>query len=91
MKKRFHSGLAAGLATAAVTLAGCAADSQQSASVLPPKYLQIDQFERCLQSRQVGSHTQWCMPVSRPASCPVESWEQLNRLQGGDRVPACSK
>lgn len=74
-------------------LVGCTAGSEPSeealARVMPPKYLEISAFKTCLQSRQVGSHEEWCMPASRPGACPDESWSQLEALTGNDRPPSC--
>ena len=58
-------------------------------TVLPPAYLQVAGFQRCLGEQTVGTHRQWCLPVARPVKCPEASWQQLNQLQGRDRVPAC--
>jgi hypothetical protein len=59
------------------------------ALALPPKYLEVRQFQSCLAVEQVDSYEQWCMPASKPDSCPSESWSQLNQLQGNDKVPSC--
>ena len=65
------------------------ASSASSASALPPKYLEVSQFQSCLGTKQVGTIEQWCMPASRPSICPAESWSQLDRLQGKDKIPPC--
>lgn len=78
---------------AALLIGGCApgegpaADS--SAAALPPKYLGVSDFQSCLETVQVGSHEQWCMPSKKPANCPAESWEQLGALEGDDALPSC--
>ncbi|MFB1010824.1 MAG: hypothetical protein QMB92_05200 [Thiopseudomonas sp.] len=89
MKIPVKSGLLTVIAVTA-TLTGCAGDSQQALSALPPQYLQVDQFQSCLRSEQVGSYSRWCLPAVRPDSCPLDSWEQLQWLQGSERVPGCS-
>lgn len=82
--------------TAVLALTACnsgmqspASQSDLTASTLPPKYLELDQFQSCLSSKQVGTSRQWCMPTSKPDNCPAQSWDQLNQLQGNDRVPDC--
>ncbi|NLD15411.1 MAG: hypothetical protein GX665_10045 [Gammaproteobacteria bacterium] len=89
MKIPVKSGLLTVIAVTA-TLTGCAGDSQQALSALPPQYLQVDQFQSCLRSEQVGSYSRWCLPAVRPDSCPLDSWEQLQQLQSSERVPGCS-
>ncbi len=58
-------------------------------AALPPKYLEIPQFERCLAEQDQGSYRTWCLPNARPAACPEESWRVLSALQGQDQVPPC--
>ncbi|MBW7930023.1 MAG: hypothetical protein H3C57_01780 [Gammaproteobacteria bacterium] len=60
-----------------------------SAAAVPPKYLRVSDFQGCLETVQVGSHEQWCMPSEKPANCPAESWEQLGALEGDDALPSC--
>lgn len=99
MKANKRLAILAGVA-AALLLGGCApgegpaagstgpaADS--SATVVPPKYLGVSDFQSCLETVQVGSHEQWCMPSEKPANCPAESWEQLGGLEGDDALPSC--
>lgn len=90
-KNLFSAGLLAPLA-----VQGCqqvappvAPSATAALTALPPAYLQVDGFQRCLGEQTVGTHRQWCLPVTRPAQCPEASWQQLNQLQGRDRVPAC--
>lgn len=87
MLKAVVSVLVPGVVLAA--LVGCAADSQSSAAALPPKYLQVKEFDQCLQTEQVGTHQQWCLPLARPDACRTESWEQLQKLQFEERMPVC--
>jgi hypothetical protein len=93
---KFMPGVAAVFSIAAlVVIGGCTAgtpseDSLASpVSVLPPKYLEVREFQSCLEARTVDSYQQWCMPAAKPESCPSESWSQLSQLQGKDRVPSC--
>ncbi len=85
----------------AVCMAGCgaqppkdaavkkAAASQPSVSMAAPKYLSIKQFKDCLATQTVNRYQSWCMPPEKPSSCPATSWEQLQGLQGYERIPAC--
>ena len=58
-------------------------------AALPPKYLAIKDFDRCLTEQDMGSYRAWCLPAKKPATCPESSWQQLNRLTGPDKVPSC--
>jgi len=52
---------------------------------LPPKYLQVKDFKECLGTEQVSTHTQYCMPQYKPNACPLDSWQQLVKLD----MPKC--
>ncbi|WP_365305869.1 hypothetical protein [uncultured Thiodictyon sp.] len=56
---------------------------------LPPKYLEVKDFQRCLADKNMGASTAWCLPAKKPATCPRESWHQLRRLSGEDKIPRC--
>jgi len=58
-------------------------------AVLPPKYLSVPNFEQCLATKNMGSWTAWCMPKTKPYSCPDASWQALNSLTGRDRMQSC--
>ncbi len=60
-----------------------------ASAVLPPKYLGVADFQKCLATKNMGTWSAWCMPASKPASCPDDSWTQLNGLTEKDRVPGC--
>jgi len=60
-----------------------------SAAALPPKYLEVKDFRRCLATQQIGSYRAWCIPAAKPESCPATSWDQLQALGGKDQVPDC--
>ncbi len=59
-------------------------------AALPPKYLEIPQFDRCLAEQDQGGYRTWCLPDARPAACPEASWKALEALRGGDQVPPCT-
>lgn len=58
-------------------------------AVLPPRYLAIKNFKRCLATKNQGTWTAWCLPSQKPDRCPASSWHQLNQLTGSDKIPAC--
>jgi len=59
-------------------------------AALPPKYLSVPAFKRCLATQSKGSYQVWCLPASRPEACPRSSWASLTDLQGPDQLPACA-
>lgn len=62
-----------------------------SHAVQPPRYLQVNGFEKCLAEQSKGTYSAWCMPSSKVNACPRASWKQLRALKGPDAVPRCSK
>ena len=66
-----------------------AAVATASVAALPPKYLGIKDFKRCLAVRQFATYRAWCMPAAQPESCPAASWAELKALTASERVPAC--
>jgi hypothetical protein len=63
--------------------------SADAASVLPPKYLSVPDFQACLSKQSEGTYEAICLPTQRPAVCPRKSWHTLRRLIGDQRVPRC--
>ena len=72
-------GLLAALLTAAT----------HASAVLPPRYLAIPAFEKCLAEQQNGSFQTWCMPATKLRACPQESWRALRQLKGNEKLPLC--
>jgi hypothetical protein len=66
-----------------------AAIASGSSAALPPKYLAVKDFKRCLAVQQFATYRAWCMPTAQPESCPAASWAELIALTGNDRIPAC--
>lgn len=60
-----------------------------SAAALPPKYLEVKDFRRCLATQQIGSYRTWCILAAKPENCPATSWYQLQALGGKNQVPDC--
>ncbi|MCL5261024.1 MAG: hypothetical protein M1561_05020 [Gammaproteobacteria bacterium] len=58
-------------------------------AVLPPKYLSVKNFKQCLGTKNMGTWSAWCMPATKPATCPDNSWKELNKLTGRDRLSNC--
>lgn len=53
--------------------------------VLPPAYLNVPNFQSCLQTESQGSWQSWCMPKTQPNDCPQSSWKELST----QNIPAC--
>lgn len=58
-------------------------------AVLPPQYLNVENFQQCLATKDMGTWKAWCIPDTKPDSCPDQSWQQLNGLTGKDKIPSC--
>ena len=58
---------------------------------LPPRYLEVKDFSKCLTTKNMGTWESWCMPDVKPSLCPETSWEKLNHLTGLDEVPSCQE
>lgn len=67
--------------------------SQKSTNnqMLPPKYLSIEGFKDCLSTQTEGSAQYYCMPSEKPANCSTKAWEELNKLEGSEKIPTCKK
>lgn len=55
----------------------------------PPKYLAIKDFNLCLQEKNMGTYSVWCLPSKKASACPKASWKALKRLKNRDKVQAC--
>ncbi|MEJ2793670.1 hypothetical protein WAE56_09645 [Iodobacter sp. LRB] len=73
-----------------VLLATTAGTAVNGAAALPPKYLEIKDFKKCLKDKAVESYYILCMPDKKPAACPRASWKQLNALTANDKIPSCA-
>ena len=61
---------------------------------LPPKYLSIDGHKDCLSSHspRVGAtHTEICLPSSKPSSCSAASWDKLKDEVSARRIDKCNQ
>lgn len=74
----------------ALLLAVLASHAGASFAVTPPKYLSVRDFRQCLASEPHDSYRTWCLPAQQPQQCSDDSWQQLQALQGDDRVAACA-
>lgn len=60
------------------------------ANAIPaPKYLSITDWDKCLVSEEKGTSASWCMPAEKGTECPQDSWEKLNDLGDGHKIPPC--
>lgn len=50
-----------------------------SGAALPPKYLRVPEFKKCLGTVHLGTANFFCMPDKKPGACPAESWKQLEK------------
>ena len=57
--------------------------------MLPPKYISIDGFKACLDTQTKGLAVFYCMPDAKPHAYSNESWEQLNNLDGSEKLHIC--
>ena len=50
-----------------------------------PAYLQVPEFQSCLGTHlsPFGSHSEYCLPDTKPDLCPSDSWMSLNNLFEG--------
>jgi hypothetical protein len=60
-----------------------------ASATLPPRYLSVPQFQKCLATQDRDGYRAWCMPAIRPRLCPVKSWHRLMSLDASDAVPRC--
>lgn len=58
-------------------------------AALPPKYLAVEDFKRCLATQEINGYRAWCLPPEKPVDCPPPSWAELKALAGNDQLPAC--
>ena len=54
-------------------------------NALPPKYLSVPGFQKCLSKKDMGSWQSWCIPVAKNAACELSSWQQLQSMD----LPKC--
>lgn len=93
MKSTFTAVLLMPLILAAACNAAVESSSDSNkpnAAALPPKYLEVSDFQRCLGKESHGTYTTWCLPSERPETCVSASWQALVKLQGKDAVPSCT-
>ncbi len=51
--------------------------SSHAMAALPPQYLSVPDFKRCLSSQSKGTWQAWCVPKQKPTGCPQSSWDAL--------------
>jgi hypothetical protein len=44
---------------------------------LPPKYLSVPDFQKCLSQKNMGTWKSWCLPENKLKGCPSSSWDKL--------------
>lgn len=55
-------------------------------NVLPPAYLSIAKWKQCTAIERNSTWSGYCLPKTRPASCPTRSWAILRK---GHSMPSC--
>ena len=73
-----------------VLLLALLAPATVALAALPPRYLQVPDFQQCLADEARLSYRAWCMPSKKPRACPAASWKQLRALRHADAVPRCA-
>ena len=53
----------------------------------PPAFLSVDNFQLCLDNRNVSSSSEWCMPENKPEKCSNGSWTKLKSVFHGSACP----
>jgi len=62
--------------------------ADEGVGALPPDYLSVEGYEQCLgQHQPTGSHSEWCIPSTRPDACLTQSYEQLRQVFTGSSCP----
>ena len=58
---------------------GCGPQTEKLVRVGAPPYLRVASFRDCLGDHPspTGSHSELCLPASKPEGCPEESWKSL--------------
>ncbi|KAF7637085.1 hypothetical protein Mgra_00003474 [Meloidogyne graminicola] len=56
---------------------------------LPPSYLSVPQFKECLQFKEIGGKTRWCLPKTKPVACPDASWGELTKCEINGEIQKC--
>jgi hypothetical protein len=54
-----------------------------------PRYLAVNGFDQCMETRHFGPEQVWCMPDFRPAFCHHHAWDQLTIIAVQDEIPSC--
>ncbi len=52
----------------------------QGKAALPPPYLQVSGFKKCVAIKDMGSWKAYCLPKYRPALCDKQAWQKLQQL-----------
>ena len=52
---------------------------------LPPAYLDVDGFKKCMGTKDMGGWSSYCMPTNKPYNCQLSSWDELVKMS----LPHC--
>merc|ERR1711936_665703 len=50
----------------------------------PPKFMSVEGWKDCMESKDMGSWDAWCLPAQKPKSnkCLEKSWKELQEMEG---------
>ncbi|KAL3070616.1 hypothetical protein niasHT_032406 [Heterodera trifolii] len=71
-------------------LIGCVDKCVGGVAALPPKYLGIENHDKCLTDEPIGSSRRLCLPAQKKSECPDETLKALNDLEEGQHPPTCA-
>lgn len=46
----------------------------------PPKYLAVEDYDKCVKSYATDNGRAICIPLKKPKACPKDSWKELKGL-----------
>lgn len=56
-------------------------------TLLPPKYLSVNKWQKCVGSMTKGDAKFVCLPSSKPKHCSKRSWKKLIKLKELNSCP----
>ena len=56
-------------------------------ALVPPKYLSVPQWQKCVGQVKKGTAQFICLPYAKPSACPAKSWKILTNQKLVDICP----
>lgn len=47
---------------------------------MPPKYMAVEDYDKCVKSYATDNGRAVCIPLKKPKACPKDSWKELKGL-----------